>query len=225
MRILHHAILSPFSRKIRLQLAEKKLAFTLELERPWEMRERFLELSPAGDVPVLRDEGGVTVNDHAAIAEYLEEAYPQTALLPKTPAARAEARRVAAWFDGKFDREAGSRLIQEKVYKRFGWTQGAGTAPDMTAIRLAMEAIKLHLDYIGRLADRRGWLAGELSVADMAAAAHLSCADYLGDAPWDDFPAAKDWYMRIKSRPCFRALLTDRLPGMNPADGYADLDF
>jgi glutathione S-transferase len=201
------------------------LAFTLELERPWEMRERFLELSPAGDVPILRDEGGVTVNDASAIAEYLEEAYPQIPLLPKTPAARAEARRVAAWFDGKFDRETGARLVQEKVYKRFGWSPGQASAPDMTAIRLAMEAIKLHLDYVGRLADRRGWLAGELSLADMAAAAHFSCVDYLGDVPWDDFPAAKDWYMRIKSRPCFRPLLADRLPGMNPADGYADLDF
>jgi glutathione S-transferase len=225
MRILHHAILSPASRKIRLQLAEKKLAFTLELERPWEMRERFLALSPAGDIPILRDEGGVTVNEATVIAEYLEEAYPQTPLLPKPPAARAEARRIAAWFDGKFEREAGARLLLEKVFKRFGWAQGQGTAPDMTAIRLAGEAMKVHLDYLGRLADNRGWLAGELSLADMAAAAHLSCVDYLGDVPWDDFPGAKDWYMRIKSRPCFRALLSDRLPGMNPADGYADLDF
>jgi glutathione S-transferase len=225
MRILHHAILSPFARKIRLQLAEKKLAFTLELERPWEMRERFLELSPAGDVPILRDEGGVTVNDHAAIAEYVEEVYPQTPLLPKAAAARAETRRVAAWFDGKFDREVGARLSLEKVHKRFGWTQGGGTAPDMTAIRLAMDALKIHLDYVGRLAERRGWLCGELSLADMAAAGHLSCIDYLGDVPWEDFPAAKEWYMRIKSRPCFRALLADRLPGLNPADGYPDLDF
>jgi glutathione S-transferase len=225
MRILHHAILSPASRKIRLQLTEKKLPFTLELERPWELRERFLELSPAGDVPVLRDDGGVTVNDSVTIAEYLEEVYPQTPLLPKSPAARAETRRVAAWFETKFDREAGWPLVREKVFKRFGWLPGAGNAPDMTAMRLAMEAMKLHLDYLGRLADRRGWLAGELSLADMAAAAHMSCVDYLGDVPWDDFPAAKDWYMRIKSRPCFRPLLGDRLPGLNPADGYADLDF
>jgi glutathione S-transferase len=225
MRILHHAILSPSSRKIRLQLTEKKLTFTLELERPWEARERFLELSPAGDVPILRDDGGATVNDAGAIAEYLEEVYPQSPLLPKAPAARAEVRRVVAWFDAKFDREVGSRLVVEKVFKRFGWTQAQSSAPDMTAIRLAMEAMKTHLDYVGRLADRRGWLAGELSLADMAAAAHLSCVDYLGDVPWDDFPAAKDWYMRIKSRPCFRPLLADRLPGLNPAEGYADLDF
>lgn len=225
MRILHHAILSPASRKIRLQLTEKKLAFTLELERPWELRERFLELSPAGDVPILRDEGGVTINDAGAIAEYLEEVYPQSPLLPTSPAARAETRRVAAWFDAKFDREAGWPLIREKVFKRFGWLPGLGTAPDMNAIRLALDAMKLHLEYVGRLADSRGWLAGELSLADMTAAAHLSCTDYLGDVPWDDFPAAKDWYMRIKSRPCFRPLLNDRLPGLNPSDTYADLDF
>lgn len=225
MRILHHVILSPVCRKIRLQMTEKKLPFTLEIERPWEMREPFLDLSPAGDVPILRDEGGAKINDHTAISEYLEEVYPAVPLLPKSPAARAETRRVVAWFDGKFHAEVGAKLIHEKVFKRFGWSPGAGTSPDMAAIRLAIEGIKLHLDYVGRLADRRGWLCGELSVADMAAAGHLSCVDYLGDVPWEDFPAAKDWFMRIKSRPCFRPLLADRVPGLNPSDLYADLDF
>ena len=72
----------------------------------------------------------------------------------------------------------------------------------------------------------RDWLAGRrLSLADYAAAAHLSVIDYFGDVPWRDFPAVKTWYMKLKSRPCFRPLLADRWPGLAPAPHYDDLDF
>ncbi len=79
---------------------------------------------------------------------------------------------------------------------------------------------------MGTLADHRSWLAGEeLSIADLSAAAHLSVIDYLGDIPWTDFPVAKLWYQRIKSRPSFRPLLGDTLRGMPASASYADLDF
>ena len=71
-----------------------------------------------------------------------------------------------------------------------------------------------------------GWLAGDrLTLADLTAAAHLSCVDYLGDVPWDQYEEAKTWYARIKSRPSFRPLLADYIPGLAPAPIYADLDF
>ena len=83
-----------------------------------------------------------------------------------------------------------------------------------------------HGDYIGELVDARNWLAGEeISLADMAAAAHLSCLDYLGDIPWEEFSQVKDWYVRVKSRPSFRPLLGDYISGMPPPRHYADLDF
>ena len=70
------------------------------------------------------------------------------------------------------------------------------------------------------------WLAGDaLSLADIAAAAHLSAIDYLGDVPWSDHEVAKEWYARIKSRPSFRPLLTDHIPGLAPPKHYTDLDF
>jgi glutathione S-transferase len=72
----------------------------------------------------------------------------------------------------------------------------------------------------------RDWLAGDsLTYADLSAAAHLSVADYLGDVPWDEDETAKNWYARIKSRPAFRALLAEALPGLPPSPTYADLDF
>ena len=64
-----------------------------------------------------------------------------------------------------------------------------------------------------------------MTYADLAAAAHLSCVDFLGDAPWDEKETAKIWYARMKSRPSFRPLLADRVPGMAPSATYADLDF
>lgn len=222
MRILHHMPLSPFSRKVRLALKEKGLDFELSQERVWERRPAFLTLNPAGQVPVLEDEGGQVVVDSSAIVEYLDEVYPERPLIGRNPRERAETRRLVAWFDGKFHAEVGLNLVFEKVTKRFF---GLGN-PDSAALRIGKQFIGAHLDYIAELSERRRWLAGnEFSLADIAAAAHLSCIDYLGDVPWEDFPRAKDWYARVKSRPSFRPLLADSVAGMRPPPHYVDLDF
>lgn len=222
MRVLHHLPLSPFSRKVRVVLKEKALEFDLEVERVWERRLDFLELNPAGQVPVLQDEGGLVLADSTVICEYLDEAYPERPMLAGDAATRAETRRLVSWFDHKFQHEVGLNLVYEKVLKRF---MGLGT-PDTGAIRAGKHNIRIHLDYIAYLAEHRRWLAGDgFSLADIAAAAHLSCVDYLGDVPWDEHPLAKDWYVRVKSRPSFRPLLADHVPGMPPPAHYADLDF
>ncbi|MFW5659826.1 MAG: glutathione S-transferase family protein [Oceanicaulis sp.] len=225
MRVLHHWPLDPWSRQVRLALAEKQLSFELESWRFWESPEGLLALNPAGLPPVLEDDapgGRVRVAEARAILEYLEEIKPDPALLPGSPADRAEARRIAHWFDRKFDAEVNAFLLHEKLEKRM---QGLG-APDMEAIRAGRDFLRWHLDYMTGLLDVRDGLAGpRFTLADLAAAAHLSCIDYLGDVPWDDFPPAKAWYERIKCRPAFRGLLADRLPGMPPANGYQDLDF
>ena len=221
-RVLYHLWLSPESRKVRLALSEKGLDFEMRVEKIWERRTDFLALNPAGDVPVLIEPDGLVIADSGAIIEFLEETRPDPPLLSGGPAARAEIRRLCAWFDHKFRIEVTSNLVGEKIDKRF---LGLGQ-PSSDAIRAGLANIHYHLDYIGYLAERRNWLAGpEFSVADMAAAAHLSCADYIGDVPWDDHPEARDWYTRIKSRRSFRSLLSDHIPGAPPPKHYADLDF
>jgi glutathione S-transferase len=98
--------------------------------------------------------------------------------------------------------------------------------PDTQAIRAGHSNIKVHLDYVGWLVERRNWLGGEeYSLADVAAAAHLSTIDYIGDVPWDDHHPARDWYARIKSRRAFRPVLADHIPGVPPPRYYADPDF
>jgi glutathione S-transferase len=222
MRVLHHLPLSPFSRKVRLVLAEKRLPFELRLEKVWERRAEYLELNPAGTVPTLIEDNDMVIPDSGVICEYLEEAYPDTPLLGRSLAERVEVRRLVAWFDGKFATEVTQNLFGEKFMRRL--TKRGN--PDPAAIRTGYTALRYHLDYIGWLAETRKWLAGgALSLADFAAAAHLSSLDFIGDVDWSLSAPAKDWYARIKSRPSFRPLLGDRVPGTIPPAHYADLDF
>jgi len=222
MHTLYHLPLDPACRKIRVLLGEKRLEHTLKTEQVWNRREGFLKLSPAGEVPVLIEEDGTSIAGGGTIAEYLDEAYPNPPVIGATPLDRAETRRLGEWFDVKFAREVSVKLIEEKITKRF---LGRGE-PNASAIRAGHANIHYHLDYIAWLCDRRRWLAGEaFSLADIAAAAHLSVIDYLGDVPWDDHPGAKDWYARVKSRPSMRPILADQVPGATPPRHYADLDF
>jgi glutathione S-transferase len=222
MRILYHLLVHPFSRKVRIVLAEKGLPFELREEKIWQRRTEFLALNPAGDVPVLVEPDGVVLANSQVICEYLEERYPEVNLLGVDPVGRAETRRLVAWFDLKFNREVSDNLLGEKVMKRF-LRLGEPHAP---AIRAGHANISYHLDYIGFLIEKRNWLAGDyFTLADITAAAHLSAIDYIGDVPWDDHPAAREWYARVKSRPSFQPLLDDRVPGFSPARHYEDVDF
>ncbi len=207
---------------MRLVLAEKRLPFELRVEKTWERRPEFLEVNPAGTVPVLADENGLVIAESSAICEYLDEAYPDLPLIGRTLAERAEVRRLVAWFDLKFNHDVTRHLIGEKVMKRMA-SRGQ---PDTGALRAGYANLKGHLEYIGYLAESRKWLAGaNLSLADFAAAAHLSALDFVGEVDWSASGPAKDWYARIKSRPCFRPILADRMAGIMPPPHYADLDF
>lgn len=222
MRTLYHLPLSPYCRKVRVALKEKGLDVELEVEKVWERRPEFLALNPAGLVPVLIEEDGDPICDSSVICEYLEEVYPGTALFGLTPKECAEVRRLVVWFDQKFAREVTDNLYREKMLKR---VLGMGEV-NSGVIRAGAQNLHYHLQYIGWLVERRRFLAGDqFSIADIAAAAQLSTLDYLDDVPWAKHPVAKDWYARIKSRPSFRPLLTDHVPGVPPPRHYADLDF
>ena len=231
MQKLTHFRLCPFSRAIRIALAELDLEAELIEERPWEWRAEFLALNPAGELPVLQIEGGATLCGVYAISEYLAEGPPRSddeepvpALFPGDREGRAEVRRLVDWFNGKFNREVTQELLHEKLYARL--LPGSDPTPDADILRAIRSNLRYHMSYVSHLAHQRGWLAGEeLSFADMAAAAHLSSVDYLGEVPWEEFEAAKLWYARVKSRRAFRAILADRLPGTAPPPHYAHLDF
>ncbi len=221
MNRLYHVPLSPFCRKVRLTLAEKRIEVELVEERYWEPSPDFLRRNPAGKVPVLKIDARV-MSESQAICEYLEEAYPVTQLMPRDADGRYEVRRICAWFDDKFHEEVTSKLLYERVNKK---VMALGY-PDSKAVKFGATRIKYHLDYMAWLLDQRRWLAGDMmSLADFTAAAHLSCLDYISDVDWNRHAVVKDWYAKIKSRPSFRTLLMDQVPGFPPPSHYADLDF
>ena len=221
MNRLYHYPLSPFSRKVRLCLAEKKIEVELVEERYWEQSPEFLRRNPAGMIPVLKH-GNLMMSESQAICEYLEETNPTPPLLPRDAEGRYEVRRLVAWFDGKFNEEVTTKLLGERVFRKI---KGNGY-PDSANVKAGAKAIKFHLDYMAWLLEKRRWLAGnEMTLADFAAAAHLSCLDYISDVDWNRSEVVKDWYAKIKSRPAFRSILADQIPGFRPPAHYADLDF
>ena len=229
LKVIHHPM-SAGSRYVRLILAEYGQSVEFEEERTWLRRPQFMALNPAGTVPVLIDGSGPAICGAAVIGEYLDEVrgplMRERRLMPENSAARAEVRRIVDWFLVRFEQEVLEYLLHERVFKQLMASSDGGGPPDSTVIRAGRANLKGHLKYAAWLANSRDWLAGsELSQADRAAAAAFSVLDYLGEISWEDEPALKDWFARIKSRPSFRPLLADKVASIPPAAHYVDLDF
>ena len=218
--LVHHSI-SPQSRKIRLMMSEKKMLFVLKEEEPWNISADICKLNPSGELPIFIFDGNIICGNYA-ITEYLEEAYPEPHLLLGSAKQRAEIRRLTDWFDNKFFREVYRNIVYEKVHKRFA----NGAAPDSKILKVGLNNLMYHLEYIEWLLERRQYLAADtVSLADLSAAAELSVIDYLGSVPWDEFKTAKLWYSKMKSRPSFKDILKDNIRGILPAKHYTNLDF
>lgn len=222
--------MSAASRFVRLVLGEYGERAELTEERPWERRREFLALNPAATLPILIEDNGPPIVGGLVISEYLDETrgafQRDKRLLAEKPIERAEIRRLTEWFLAKLEAEVTRYLVRERVFKLEMPREEGGGAPDASAIRAARANLKHHMRYIGWLSESRDWLSGpRLSYADLAAASALSILDYLGEVAWEKEPVAKEWYMRVKSRPAFRPLLAERIRGIPPAAHYAELDF
>ncbi|CAG0987986.1 MAG: glutathione S-transferase family protein [Rhizobiaceae bacterium] len=229
LTLFHHPLFAS-CRFVRLAFGEFGEELALIEEKPWTRRKEFLTLNPAGTLPVLLAEGDVPVVGAAAIAEYLDETRGalkrDRRLLAENPIDRAEIRRLAEWYLVKTEGEVTRHLVRERVLKPLMPSAQGGGSPDAAAIRAARANIRQHMKYTNWLAGTRNWLSGpRITYADLAAGAALSVLDYLGEIGWAEFPAAREWYTRVKSRPSFRPLLADRVRGLSPAAHYADLDF
>ncbi len=223
MWLLYQFPLCPFSRKVRLLLGEKGVGYELVRESPWEKRDEFMDLNPSGQTPVLIEKDrNVTLMSSAAICEYFEETVNTAPMISGTAVNRAEIRRLSAWFDEQFYNNVVAPLLHERMLKRLLHR----AAPDGGALRDAMKTANQLLDYVDWLLDHRNWLAGgTLSLADLAAAAHISVADYLGGIDWRGHEQTRGWYSGLKSRPSFRPLLSERMESVSPPEYYDKVDF
>lgn len=222
MATLYHHWLNPACRFARLLLAEKGVEHALKLEKEWERRPAFLRLNPAGEVPVLVLEDGRVLSGMVALAEFLEDWRPDPALLIGDMDQRFEIRRLVGWFHTKFGTEVTRILLLEKLYKMHF---GMGDV-DSGALRAASYNLRIHMKYVEYLTEEASYLAGDrFTMADAAAAAHISVVDYFGLITWDDFIGARDWYQRIKSRRSMQGLLSDRIGGLRPPAHYGDVEF
>jgi glutathione S-transferase len=222
MRTLYHYWLCPSSRFIRLLLAEKKMACEFEVEHFWQTRDDFLELSPLNIIPVMLDGEDYPIVGKYAILEHIESTYTETNFMGNSPDVTAEIRHLISYFDDQFGSIVTYPLFYQKVVSRFARV----SSPESLKIRESIGQMAKFLKSAEFFIERRRWLAGDfITAADFAFAAHLSVIDYIGDVPWDDYPHAKEWYSKMKSRPTFRGLLSDRVPGYTPSPHYTDLDF
>ncbi len=154
MRVLYHLWLSPFSRKVRIALGEKRIDFEMKAENVWRRREEFLAINPMGEVPVLVEPDGTALSGSQVICEFLDDVHPEPTLIGKHPMHRAETRRLVDWFDRKFNVEVTEKLVGEKFMKRFL----ALGEPDSAQVRAGHQNMHTHLDYISYLVERRKWL-------------------------------------------------------------------
>jgi len=214
MRKLIHLTLSPPSRLARLLAGEKRLAC-----------DPVLADDAQAHLPVFIDLDGTEVTGLWAIVDHLEGNYQDHPLIPEDPAARGSALAWLDWALGGFHETAIRRIVFEKGSQRYTGAP-ARSAPDMNVIRQGREALRAALKAIAEAVEQNGNLsARDCTIGDFAVAASLSSLDYFGEVPWSEFPTAAEWYVRIKSRPSFRTLLGDRVPGQPPTANYGELDF
>jgi glutathione S-transferase len=226
MRKLHYHSLCAFSRTAQFALSEKKLDFSIEVTKFWDKNSGLCELNSFGRLPVLIELNGTVISGVYAVIEYLEEKYEESHILSPDANERAEARRIFQWVNEDFSAEVTSVLAFEKGLKRFFVSQGEQSAPSSAVLKQVRETFNKYVKKIEWFIDRRRWLAGDsFSIADIAVAAHFSIIDYMGSISWEYYPIAKEWYARIKSRPSFKKVLNERIPGIAPVSYYTDPDF
>lgn len=224
MQTLFHHSVCPLSRQVRVYLKEFNFEFSLMQENYWMRREEFMQISPAGILPILKLQHSDNINlvGIYPIIEYLMEDCENFYFMPKDHIKRADIRKYISWFNEKFYREVTKVLVDEKMIRPLLRLEG----PRSEFIMSAKANLTRHLKFLTNLLENNSYISSEkISCADIAAASNISIVDYFGEINWDSWNTIRQWYSVIKSRPAFQPILQDRIAGFMPSEEYSNLDF
>ena len=221
MFILYHYYLCPSSRFVRLILEEYKIKYTGQLENYWKPQKDFLNINPAGHLPVLINEQNHSIVGANACLEYFKDLDLKPNLVGDNFKDKAEIYRLFHWFDTLFKKEVLDPILYEKVFSRVV----ENITPNSSNIRVALQNLAFHIDYLDYLLKNHDYLvSNNLTYLDFLASANFSILDYLGLLRFDNVDNIKEWYFKLKSRPSFKILLSDQIVGLNPDKKYKLID-
>lgn len=194
---------SPYAFKVRGVLYEKGLAVEHHEISSERQRADLLRISPRGEVPALLD-GDTAVYDSTIICEYLEERHPQPRTMPPDAAGRARARTIERIADTQLD----PVVIVIAVLRLF--RPEVGTQHPQ-ALEHAATTLARHWTSFEATLGEREWLAGTFSRADIAVAAHVAAAGFMGHGPTEATPRFAAWAKRAAARPSIKRATEDAL--------------
>ena len=221
MITLYHYYLCSSSRYIRLILEEHNISYQTQLENYWKPQKDFLQLNPAGHLPVLINEENFPVIGANSCMEYIRDLKLRPNLFVDDYKEKAEINRLIHWFDVIFKKEVFDPIIYEKVFTRII----DNITPNSDNIRAALNNLDFHIQYFNHLLINKNYfIKDKLTYLDFLAAANFSILDYLGLLNLKSYENIKEWYFKVKSRPSFKTLLKDQMVGLNPHENYKEID-
>jgi glutathione S-transferase len=221
MITLYHYYLCSSSRYIRLILEEHKIPYQTQLENYWKPQKDFLQLNPAGHLPVLINEENFPFIGANACVEYIRDLKLRPDLFVDDYREKAEINRLVHWFDVVFKKEVFDPIIYEKVFSRIV----DNITPNSENIRAALNNLDFHIQYLNYLLNgKKYFIKEEVTYLDFLAVANFSVLDYLGLLNLNSYKNIREWYFKIKSRPSFKILLKDQIVGLNAHENYQNID-
>ncbi|MDB4973287.1 MAG: glutathione S-transferase [Myxococcaceae bacterium] len=185
--------ISPYAQKVKLALLEKGLAFEVKRVPAKPPFEELRALSPRLELPVLMD-GDFSLYDSSVIVEYLEDAYPEPALLPKSPRERARVRVIEELCDTAYDAVVWG-VAELTVFQR-----GSGELQRAMLARASEQVAGLNARLEAEL-DGRAWLNGaQVGFGDIVAYPHVNAAASQGNKPAAG-SKLEGWLRAMRQRP------------------------
>ena len=173
---LYGAILSPYVRKIRIQLAEQSITYDLVPQAPFNQPDWFFEISPVGRIPAIKD-GDLALADSSVIGQYLQDSRGGTPLYGDSAASAGRVR----WLEKYADYEVGA-LATQAVFVNRVLKPVTGAPVDQAAVDQALTKLPDLFDYLeAQLGDQHYFLGDQFSMADIAVCCQLINLSYAGE--------------------------------------------